>query len=331
MNQIFTTLVTLFALTFSFHVIAQEAPKSLFRLEYNSDKTSDKLERSEIKVYSLLPRTDLSWPYTDEFQNSNHLGIDLQAYARSTESVKINGQRAAGVFGKKYSQDLYLEALAGIHSVKSEEPTLAQTVFNYELKIQSWLADNLFIQVTTIKDLIYQELVTAQVDEKLSYNEVNPLIIYTPIKEVRIINRDKFRILSDKNKKQEFDLAAMYGLYTSTPWVWVGMGYNQINFSKEKNQVGYWAPEKFKAYGLRAEMNVPVNNELPLQLIFNAVYNHQQEENFEWGEGSIINVGFNYGDRAAQKFSMAYNEIRSRQSNSQWVQATWNLQYQESF
>ena len=127
--------------------------------------------------------------------------------------------------------------------------------------------------------------------------------------------------LSDTNQRSDSDLALMYGISTTWPWIWVGFGTEFM--SNSKTSQSYWSPRQFYSFGPRIDVAAPIFGKLSFALGLNL--NKFQDIDFGGGQGFYSNSKLIYGDVGKLRYEFGIEAIQSEQSGNIWRSQAMSL------
>lgn len=120
--------------------------------------------------------------------------------------------------------------------------------------------------------------------------------------------------LSDGNQRTDNDLSLMYGIATSWPWIWVGLGTGYLTNSKANQP--YWSPRQFYSYGPRLDIAAPIYRTFSFAVGLNL--NKFQDIDFRQGQGFYSNSKIVYGEVGKLRYEVGLEAIQSEQNGNVW-------------
>jgi hypothetical protein len=292
---------------------AQELSQAYGRIE--NETTSDKFARTSEYLSWRNHRRELNWNYEGEADEAFDYGAQLQNHNGEAPGLTYSGQRVTGFVGQKFSKELYASSELGVHQVSGTGQTLSKSFLAASVGVEWLPSSEFYFSLNGRHDAVYMRALPAAATEGISELACDPFFTYRPFDKLRLISRNQYRWLSDGNRKKENDLAAMYGLATSEYWVWIGMGVDYLEFSKQNT--GYYSPERFYAWGPRLEAAGPIWSEFSAAIGFS--HNTFQESNLDWGSGHYSTVALRYGNRNNFLAELQAVQNRSAQGATAWT------------
>lgn len=125
---------------------------------------------------------------------------------------------------------------------------------------------------------------------------------------------NKAYFLSDDNQRSHTDVAVMYGVSPTWPWIWVGFGYEFMSHTKDNQS--YWSPREFYSYGPRLDVSAPIKGKLSFAGGINL--NQFRDIDFGQGEGYYLSSKLIYGEYKKTQYALGIELIQSEQNGNIW-------------
>ena len=296
------------------------AEGDLFQTGVLADRTSDVFDRHELFFNYRNHRREFFWPWEEADTQDMDWGVDARLLHGSTTTDRFDGTRVLGTLGKQFSRAVYLEASAGGHQLRVRDQG-EKTLTAYSASARLKPIDTLSLQLETAKDFVYQEnVLPAGITEKLDARTTILGFAWRPVTRVRILGRSRHRTFSDDNASRQEILSALYGLSPDWPWIWAGVGGEQLEFDEQKSS--YWSPEKFTAYGLRLDSSFPISERLSGGAGINL---DRLSEDGSHGNGGYYALGLELRLSRGLYLKLDASHIQSIQRGADWTENTYIL------
>ncbi len=288
---------------------------------YNYTETSDDYILKSTLLGYESNRRNLDWPYKDASAEAIDFGFNFQQQNLELPANNLQGNRLAFFTAKKFSPFKYLKIEGAHHNVNSKNNIEeSRTSFLVDFKFKSFKYGDFNFLYSD--DYLYQQMVLPDgADKYLVGREFSVSHLFTGMEKFRFRTTLKNTNYSDHNKSSYFDTEAKYHLGQKYQWIWLGFGFNYLEFSDEV--IGYWTPEKFLSYGLRFELSSHTYHNFSVGT--GGSLNINQENDQEKGEGHYINSYLQYGDRNDWHLRLEYESIKSSQENQEWKSDRYSL------
>ena len=290
--------------------------------ELNSDSsrlaythTSDQISQTEFALDYQNHRRDLFWPHDLEAPKAQDFGFTAHLFNGQHLNARYQGERVAFGIGNKFSSDWLTHFFLGAHFFNNLSVQKKNTTPYLEGELFSILSPTLEMHLKLNHDFIYQDFVQPSgVDSAITANSLFLNLTYKPISVLRSNLITSFKTYSDSNNKRDLDASLLYGIATSTPWIWVGLGAEFLSYSS--HQQGYWSPAPFYSYGPRFEGVFPIFDHFELATGLNL--NHFSEDSTAIGNGYYGTFKLQYGTRNTFNLYLEYIRIIAEQNSRQW-------------
>ncbi|OFZ15361.1 MAG: hypothetical protein A2Z20_06835 [Bdellovibrionales bacterium RBG_16_40_8] len=326
----YINIAIIFSISFLAFVMCPSSEATEMRQGFGqieNEKTSDDLDRTSVYLRWRNHRREISWPYESEEDQANDHGFSVGLHRGHAPGPDFSGQRISGFIGKKISPQVYFDFEAGIHHLRDDAQSLNKNILAVGGNLNWRPNDKLYVEVGLHKDLSYLTLQPTGQAESLTELACRPSLTYRPVEKLRLINRNNFFWFSDGNRKKESDIALMYGLATTTPWVWLGIGASYIEFARQA--ANYYSPEKFFSWGPRLEAVGKISEQISGVLGLSLA--DFQEGNLARGKGHYVSAAVRYGDRSDSLFEFQTVQVRSAQNARTWTSDIYSLSLMWSY
>ncbi|MBL7671112.1 MAG: hypothetical protein JNM39_11575 [Bdellovibrionaceae bacterium] len=315
-------LLLLITITF-FSLTSKTSP--VISAEYEQERTSDQFQRNSTSVSFDTCRRDLFWPYVGECSQTLGWGLQFKKNEVSIPEIPTLGSARPGVLGSglklvgsvgtRLSPNHHLDIEIGGHSLNADPlyPTMVAAVGMAQV---NWKVTSSWdLSFSEGRDLVYNELkLPAAFSHALTAWTFQTQSLYRLGHTWRFPIRGNLRNYSDENSSWEYDLAVLYGVSPGTPWIWVGLGFNQLSYQIQKSD--YWTPKKVTSDGPRLEWDIPLYGKLSFS--GGANFNHIAEQNAPEAEGYVALAGLKYGLREGFNMKIQYFKIETTQLGKAW-------------
>ena len=297
--------------------LASASPRELGQISSGASylSTSDQIFQTEVDLEVRNHRRDLFWAYPGEVEKTWDFGADAKLYEGSDPSAEYEGRKASAYAARKFSSRALLGIEAGINSLLNKKQSWTANTFYGSVDLQLQVATAMDLNLRVTHDYVYQDLIQpgAVVSPLAALSEYADGD-YHISERWRLPFHLKDRSLSDGNEIRETDVAAMYGISTGVPWIWVGFGGDYLTF--KNYQPLYWSPWQFYSFGPRAEVVVPIALGLTGSIGLNL--NRLTESALSPSNGYYGSAKLEYGDREKFNIALAYTQIVSSRDNGEW-------------
>lgn len=305
------TLAALWSLT----AVAAETSRGLF--EVTSRETSDGIADRILAAEFRNHRREFFWPYAAEEAEGWDWGARFERHLGFNTVAQYAGERALGLFGRKLSPSLRLDAAVGAHRLGGVG-VLSSATTRAIGELEAFYAplENLKLALKLSHDWLYADLIQPlAVTGQLFASSASFRAVYSPAERISLRGNGSVRAFSDGNPRRAADLSALYGISTGVPWVWVGLGGEVLSYGE--NRSGYWSPTRFWSFGARLEAAVPIVGELSASGGLNL--NVIREESRDPAQGYYGSASLQYGNRERFHVTFAYNRVSSIQGSGTWA------------
>jgi len=277
-----------------------------------NDSNSDQAQRLSLIGGHSSAKRDLLWPYQNETESGWHWNLGVERHSGKVGGgTEFAGTRLSAGVGYKFNSKILVEANFGIHELRITNIDASTTRGTPHLKLVLSPVDWLWVILNTRNDYVYQEMyLPSGITEFSSASTVRLDLVARPHESLRVLGRSVEKWLSSSNFRQEQDVAAMYGISSTSPWIWFGAGTNYMSYSFRQSSL--WTPSRFLSFGPRLEAAVPVRQ--GLSLIFDGAWNLNQEEGFAQTQGYGYAAGLRYGTRGDFEINVLYRESKTNSS-----------------
>lgn len=265
-------------------------------------QTSDKIRFQGVNGQYGLANTGWMWSY---------LYKDLE-FRRELEDNASSVQKAQAGYGWQINENDTLAVYASLgHLQKSNEdknPLMGR--LNYQKRIDKW-SFALHAEKMTLAEVFRSTSLAGALltDFRSKFNT-----------SYRFSENWKSSIafghsrVSDANTGLFYDGSLMYGVSSGWPWIWLGYGFEGLNY--KENRIGYWSPKNFFTHGPRLDSSFSLIGKF--SGIFALNMNYYSEDGTS-GDGYLGAAGIQWGQYDGNNVRLMYTKIRSGQSQSPWV------------
>jgi hypothetical protein len=273
-----------------------------------NDSNSDQAQRLSLILGYSSEQRDLLWPYEKEAGSGWHWNLGVERHSgKIGNGTEFSGTKLHTGVGYKFGPKLMFETNFGVHDLYVNGRDAASMRGTPHLKLVGSPVDWIWMIVNVRNDYVYQEMyLPSGITEKLTASTVRLELIARPHENLRVLGRSVEKWMSNSNFRQEQDIAAMYGVSSTSPWIWLGAGANFMSYSFHQSSL--WTPSRFSSFGPRLEAAVPVRQRL--SLIFDGSWNLNQEEGFAQTQGYGYAAGLRYGTRGELEINALYRESK---------------------
>lgn len=291
-------------------------------LAAEQERTSDSFSRQGLLGDLSTCHRDLFWPYKKECAGPWEWGAHWRSYKVSmpgatafASEMTAFGNEGSISLGVKVSPEHLLTLEVGAHQLRAlpnrDQITLGVGGITYQWKAHSTLD----LSFLSRRDFVYQELkLPSGFEDALSAWNYTLRGLGRFRETWRIPFLLVYRQFSDTNTSSEFDLGVLYGISPGVPWIWAGLGCNQLVYSLKKS--GYWTPEKVTSLGPRLEMDLPLGQKFSLN--FGGNLNEIYEQGLPETQGFVFSAGLKYGSRDEANFYCHFLKIQAGQTGNPW-------------
>jgi hypothetical protein len=284
--------------------------------------TSDDLSSTRLAIVAYSPRADLNWPFQNEVDNG----------ACWVPRVLIGDNRSA-----KKSLNFYEGAISRFTKLSSS--------FAFNLEMGSTLIrttgatdknspllsgkvqmnhQGLFAELEASKKNAVSTIYSMDTEiYKTDITSLKPRISWRAHEKLNLKYKSEHNWYSDKNRSNQFEIAAMYGISTGEPWLWLGPSSHFIAFEKVSPYL--WSPEKFQDFGLSADMAWRLSEDI--QTLLGGTLYQMRENSKPPGTGHYLNAGLIVGSRETRKFMISFESVKSEQNGLTWTSLALNISY----
>lgn len=284
---------------------------------FNYKKTSDNIYFRTQDIKYLTYRSDLTYPYAEEKEMGSGYSVEGRHGRGSspTDFFSISLIKLRYIYKK--NENFNWSAAVGAHHLKNEEPGAASaTLMNIDLNSQWQFLNNQFLQFQYAHDWKYSDLsLPGSLDQFLKSDRFDLFFFLRPKNRLRVIAPVVVEEISDNNRKFQFNPQILYGIFSSSPWLWVGFGSEYL--SNSDPGVGYWSPSRFIAFGPRVEYATAIGSS-HWSLISGFALNKIKEEDSPSGSGYSWSLGIQKGVRSETHVGVSCYKISSEQAGSRW-------------
>lgn len=294
------------------------AEQSLLSGNYNYLETSDDMYMQYSNVVFRSHRRDLSYPYEEEELSAWDYGLSLLLTEGYNSKYFYSGQKAEFLIGRKFSSNFLIDCYAGGHRLFDTNNDNAQSIIIGGIKFYFHIDELLDMSLLLNRDFAYiHNIQPGSIDYRLMARAIYFAVNYKLPLDIMARGSQNTLILSDENIKSVTNISLLYGIFTSEPWLWIGIGYE--NTAYQFTTPDYWSPSTFMAFGFRSEASIPI------YLIDNVFFNFELNYNRLWdkdageqGDGFVFASKLQLGRRDENNLAIYYNRITSVQDSSTW-------------
>lgn len=279
--------------------------------------TSDDVHQYDLDINYRDHRRDFSFPYENEWDNSTDFGANAHFLYGTTPDVDYYAMRFYGLFAKKFSRRHMLEIHLGAHFLEEKSGSSNDLFLIGSARYDFRPFETVAAHVAYIRDLAVLSLMLPRgATDLMLYNQLSTRATWYVVPRLRITGRYDFTHYSDNNFKNEEDLSAMFGLFITEPWIWIGAGVNQLNF--DRTVTGYWSPSGYFGASARLDSSIPIHD----RLSFYASGNIGPQYDFDsemWAWGYYLSTGLIIGNRNETNVKIGYVGIYTSSDQNYWL------------
>ena len=306
----------MFVIFISDLVVADE----LYTLDSKMSRSSDEINLDTLNFEYSSHLRAYFWPYQEKTEKRWDWGVTAQRNSGDANSIPFSANMAKVKFGWHHSQDNYIIAKIGNHSLRSDNNQASKNRNIYELSASLGSDDYGYVYYHFVDDYVYQlSLQPAGIDQFLNAKRHTLGLRLSPSRKIRLEEKVASWNLSDDNVRRSAKFDAFYRLTQN--WVWVGLSYEKMGY--RNNQAGYWTPLNFRSYGVVFEASVDLQKNFSANLSGNV--SKIKEDDFSSGNASSFALGFDYKPVKKMTIRYAFTHLKSQQQSSQWTERAYNV------
>lgn len=301
---------------------AEEVPpaaeRDLFSLGVAANENSDDYDASTYSLSYRNRRRPWFWPWQEATARGLDWGLDVERTEGDAGSTAFESLHVQGTLGAYLTAGTYLQARVGRHALETEQGD--RTITSRRITAMFGVNRSASLQLETARDFIYRGgSVTGGINQQLTAREHSVSLRWRPHLRLRLQAQGRYREHDPdaENVGRQGEISAMYGISPGWPWVWAGVGAEQLRYDEQVP--AYWSPERYTAYGLRFESSFPVVARLSGSAAANL---NRQEENGASGTGYYLQAGLQYRLYGQLYARLDVSRSKSLQQSSDWSSET---------
>ena len=302
--------------------------EDLYTLGAFSSSSSDDIDLNSVQFHYISNRREHFWPYEQSADTLWDWGFDIYRYIGESGGNDFTGHQFEGLFGWRFSDASYLGGTFGLHRLDVPDNSEQDDQWTYDLRAQFGVTNNFSVMLNAAEDYVYQlGLQPAGIREFLVAQTLEAGLTWNPVRVIRVTGLSSKWDLSDGNVRQEHQARLLYGISPGTPWVWLGVSYEELKYEEMKPD--YWTPGRSRSIGLVFESHFVLLKDLAGSL--SAGLSKIKEDDNPEGDGGYIFVGVDYNLTETHTLKFVYSRNRSIQQSSQWSENAYSLSLNGSF
>lgn len=319
--------MSLLALLFvSLFAGGQEFKQHNYHTVLNRFSTSDGLSAGSVQFAAAPIRSDFIWPYDTQPEALKQMGLEAD-YLRHDKDGWVAERWSGLLTHQAYSKNIFFQFRAGFQSLVITDGTSeshSTLAFAYKVA-KKW--EKSLLSFSGKRGYLLDEVIYILPEQKNSLGSLYQLSYeYYFLQQGTLKYKGQLIDLYDDNNLDSHDLELSWKLMMD-PWFKVGLGY--YNLRTDGSDANFWSPERFYAWGPRAEFAWSFADKK--QFFVGGSYNLLKEKDVEAGQGHYLKTGLQLGDRSAQWFRLAYEQIKSEQSGQRWTSEGFSLELMLDF
>lgn len=285
--------------------------------------------------YSYTLISDSSFFHTTNFEFTNHRRDILYSYLNEQDTAwdyggsifyiqgfntidNYSGERVLFTIGHKSSPNFYQNISLGINNYYDSFHQKKFIEFVGESKTTFVLSEIFsgFIGVARDSGYIFS-LQPGSISDALLVTKLFGLITIRYHEDWMSRFSQDYLLINDGNQKSVSNLSLLYGLSTTTPWIWFGVGLEYTAYSSTTSN--YWSPSGYLGYGARTEAEISIIEDffsISVNFDYNRIYDNDSKAE---GNGFNFSTKLTLGNRNDHNASIFYNHIDSSQSGTSWI------------
>lgn len=294
----------------------EESPVSdrdLFSMGLSTLHTTDDFDARTYSLSYRNNRREWFWPWQEATRHGLDWGLDMDRSRGELGPTEFQSSHVQGTLGAYLTPGIYLQGQVGEHTLETDVGD--RTIKSNSVTAMFGLDRDFSAQLATRRDFLYPEgLVPAGITVQLTARDYTASFRWRPNQRLRIQGNGTYRKFDDENDSQTGELSALYGISPSWPWVWAGVGVQQMGYDRQVSN--YWSPDDFTAYGLRFDSSFPLNERLSGSVAANL---DRLDEDGSKGTGYFLQAGLQYQMDGQLYARLDLNESKSLQRASTWT------------
>lgn len=285
------------------------------QVQIDSETTSDNIKRQTTSLRYVNILQNLLWPYDSEPAPGEYQwGAWVGHHQFSYLGQKYSGSEGGVLFGARQTTELNWTLHLGGHTLNPGSLGENKSIPKGELQVDFISSNQVQGSLLLQYDFFYKDMIVGPaLRDGLTASTTSLRFLFMPSEKWRVPLKIVNRSISDSNQKSEGDVEAKYCLDRIENWIWIGVGLNQTTFTSQKS---YWSPQKFLAYGPRAEFAFPIG--ITAWKILGEANMNWIKEDSNSATGHSGRLGIQWGNRNHELVSLSYFEIKTLQSTSEW-------------
>lgn len=287
--------------------------RDIFKLGATALHTSDKFDTRTYSLSYRNNRREWFWPWEGASNNGPDWGLDVDSVNGEYGPTEFDAHHAQGLLGFYITPGVYIQGQAGKHTLHTEAGD--RTLKSNGVSAMFGLNTNFSITLKTKRDFVYPDgMVPVGITNQMASRDYTAALRWRPHPRLRILGKNAYRKYDDENNSQQSELSFLYGVSPSWPWIWAGVGVQELSF--DEPSLSYWSPEKYTAYGVRFDASFPLTERLSASTTVNL--DRLNEDGFT-GNGYYVQGGLQYRLFRQLYARLDVVESKSLQSASKWT------------
>lgn len=299
-------------------LVPPASERDLFSLEVASNENSDDYDARTYSLSYRNQRRPWFWPWQEATTRGLDWGLDVDHTKGDVGPTTFESLHVQGTLGTYLTAGTYLQARLGRHVLETDQGD--RTLTSHRATAMFGLNRSLGLQLETARDFIYAGgSVTGGINQQLAAVDHAASVRWRPHQRLRIQVQGRYREHESDNTEnvenvgRQAAISAMYGISPGWPWVWAGVGAEQLRYDRQ--EPAYWSPERYTAYGLRFESSFPVFARLSGSAAANL---NRQSENGADGTGYYLKAGLQYRLYGQLYARLDVSRSKNLQQSSDW-------------
>jgi hypothetical protein len=295
---------------------------SMKQIALGTVSTSDGIDdRSLIATY-YNHRRNLFWAYPDEKEKAWDWGTSVELHEGDNVEEVYHGLKYQLEGARKFSSHFLADLAAGFHRLANINTGVSTNAFAGQVKTDYTPDGETSIELSFSSDYIYPSLIQpGGVTNSIQARSLSLNASERVAPRWRLSNQAQIQFFNDSNQRRHFDLGALYGISTSVPWIWAGVGAEYLSYTQIR--ADYWTPQRFLAAGPRFEADIPLYGKWSINGGFNLSAFQEGENSWAWGYYTSGKI--RYGTRETWYADVGATDIRSTKNGSFWSAYGFNV------
>ncbi len=280
----------------------------------------DKVEQARLNISSTYGRFDVLWPFENETESVETYGLSVDLF-KGRSPLAIGGEQTYSAvkptvtLGKKWSPRVSASAALGWLSFENSTTGDKSSTGAGHAKATYMTSETSWLTASLEKSFLLEEMILARnVRDPIGVLTVKATSNVQATETWKITSVLTSRSIADGNSRNEVDVAGMYAFSRYPTWFWVGVGLDQVNYSRAA--ADYYSPESSFAIGPRIDFAKPIRERLTVK--FGGSVNYVKEASRDAATGSYFRAAIEWGSREDDAVEFAVIDSRSGQTSSSW-------------